>query len=151
VVKERVRQIQTPPAVSLKVEYNLRGGVKPRWVPPAQSFQTGGESSSSLPETENAESPNQSLAFRSLALETLQSSGSSEEVFQEVYAGGFETNFQPLEASFPIPETSLPVPRFDFAEGAFLGSRDLTPIFNNPIYVSDLILQNFQTPSVPLL
>jgi hypothetical protein len=112
-------------------------------VPPAQSFQAGGESSSSLSKTESAESPNQSLAFRSLALETLQSSGSSEEVFQEVYAGGFETGFQPPKASFPIPETPLPAPRFEFAEGTFLGSRDLTPIFNNPVYVRDLISQNF--------
>jgi hypothetical protein len=67
-VKERVRKIQTPPGVSLKAEYNLRGGPKPRWVPPAQSFEVGGESSSSLWEVESAESPNQSLAFRSLAL-----------------------------------------------------------------------------------
>jgi hypothetical protein len=81
----------------------------------------------------------------------LQSSGSSEKVFQEVYAGGFEIGFQPPEASFPIPETPLLVPRFEFAEGTFLGSRDLIPIFNNPVHARDLISQNFQTPFVSLL
>jgi hypothetical protein len=92
VVKERVRQIQTPSRVSMKAEYNLRKGPKPRWVPPAQSFEAEGETKRSLPEPIGAESPNQSLAFRSLALETR--SNSSEERFREVSEGGFETGFQ---------------------------------------------------------
>ena len=37
-VKERVRQIQSPPAPPSTAQYNLRGGPKKRWVPPATNF-----------------------------------------------------------------------------------------------------------------
>jgi hypothetical protein len=62
-VKERVRQIQTPPDVALRAEYNLRGGPKPRWIPPTQSFEPGENSANPSQDTESEESPNQSLDF----------------------------------------------------------------------------------------
>lgn len=70
VVKERVRQIQSPQVPALKAEYNLRGGPKPRWVPPAQSFEAEKEIRSPSPEILSEISPNQSIDFASLALDT---------------------------------------------------------------------------------
>jgi hypothetical protein len=40
VVRERVRQIQSPPAASWTTQYNLKGGPKQRWVHRAKTFES---------------------------------------------------------------------------------------------------------------
>jgi hypothetical protein len=67
-----------------------------------------------------------------LALETR--SGASEEELRKVYLGGFEAGFQSLETGSTLPKTTLPIPRFQLEEWILLERRELTPIFNNPIY-----------------
>jgi hypothetical protein len=76
----------------------------------ARSFEAESEPRSPLSEPLSAASPNQSLDFAALALETRL--GASEKELRKVYSGGFEAGFQSLETGSTLPETPLPIPRF---------------------------------------